>query len=660
MTQWIFAQLSGAAVRRDPNETELFKTEQAGEDEYAGTDALVREVLQNSIDAGSDDGPVRVCFALHPHSSLPDDDRLATYFARLKPGLVYRDVEFNGSGVPQLNHGYLVCEDFGTRGLDGDPLLATDPQEGSHDCQDFFWFWRNIGRSGKTGDDLGRWGLGKTVYRAASRVGCMLGLTVRKSDGARLLMGQAVLRIHKYNGTEFAPEGFWCSGNNQAETPLPISHEKDLVQFASEWNLTRTDEPGLSVVVPYVADELKAESILRLVAVNFFVPILKQELIVDVAGPGLPGRNSEFRLDHTSIDHVCSKLSWTGKSRQKLSNPPPLDFARDCLANAGQAVPTNVLGESRVPVMDENAFSAATLAELRKRFALEQLVAIRVRAALPKKVGKADIGELTVFLQRTPVADRYESYYVREGMTITRLNSKPSMRGTKGLVVVDPGPLASLLGDTEGPSHVSWDTSNDERPNRVWKTWKGRVKFFVKIIDGLAELLTPPPDKVDFDLLSDFFSIEQVTAPQPKRKPKEGGERTRDFDPPDPTPHWYRMQGKTGGFTICDSSSLPTPEGAILRVTVAYDLPSGNPMKHWSKFDFDFRKPKASSLNFKLTNVKATAKAGNVIEMEITDPDFSLTVSGFDIHRDLFVRIDEVELEESQLDEYANSGEVAT
>ena len=208
MTEWIFARLPGAAVRRDPIDTELFKTEQAGEDEYAGTNALVREVLQNSIDAGIDDGPVRVCFALHPYSTLPGEDRLSKYFSRLQPALALRDIESNGTGVPQLKHGYLICEDFGTRGLGGDPLLATDPPDGNKECQDFFWFWRNIGRSGKTGDALGRWGLGKTVYRAASRVGCMLGLTVRKSDGLHLLMGQAVLQIHWHDGVEYAPEGF--------------------------------------------------------------------------------------------------------------------------------------------------------------------------------------------------------------------------------------------------------------------------------------------------------------------------------------------------------------------------------------------------------------------------------------------------------------------
>jgi hypothetical protein len=649
MSEWFFAKQTG--MRRDPQETELFKTEDAGEGEYAGTDALVREVIQNSMDAGTGDGPVRVRFSLFENGSLPGPNRIATYFARLQPGLTYRDIPFDRAGVPQLSHGFLVCEDFGTRGLGGDPYRATDPPDGTKG-EDFFWFWRNIGRSGKTGDDLGRWGLGKTVYRAASRVGCMLGLTVRHSDGKKLLMGQAVLRIHKHDGKEYAPEGFWCGGRNDADTPLPIEDDSALAQFASEWKLSRQDEPGLSVVVPYVADELKAESILRLAAVNFFLPIVHKRLIVEIAGDGLPSGRAEYRVDHQSIESICKKLSWTGKARQKLNAAPPVEFAKRCLDPATEVVSTKLLGESRIPAMSEEAFETEALKKLRRKFADEELVAIRVQSALPKKTGGQEIGELHVYLQRTDVNDRFESYYVREGMTITRLNSKPSMRGTRALVTVDPGPLASLLGDTEGPSHVSWDTSNDERPNRVWKTWKGRVKFFAKIVDSLVELLTPPPEKADFDLLSDFFSIEQLESLQKKRKPKTNGERTKEFDPPEPSPRWYRMRGREGGFQICDSSQLPTPVGATLRVSVAYDMPRGNPMKHWSPFDFDFRK-KSGPIRVAGKGISAGTKGGNVIEMKVEQEDFSFIASGFDIHRDLIVRIDEVQDEPEQPEEAA-------
>jgi hypothetical protein len=64
MSQWIFEELRGAAVRRQPNEAVLFKTAQTGEGEYAGNDALVREILQNAVDARATDEPVRVRLGL--------------------------------------------------------------------------------------------------------------------------------------------------------------------------------------------------------------------------------------------------------------------------------------------------------------------------------------------------------------------------------------------------------------------------------------------------------------------------------------------------------------------------------------------------------------------------------------------------------------------
>ncbi|MEZ6130789.1 MAG: hypothetical protein R3C59_19135 [Planctomycetaceae bacterium] len=103
MTEWVLAPLDPAAVRRDPNETQLFKDNQAGEDEYAGTDALVREILQNSMDAGTDEGPVRVRLALHQPKEMPGRERLKDYFSRLQTPLQKREVDFDKDGVPTLS-----------------------------------------------------------------------------------------------------------------------------------------------------------------------------------------------------------------------------------------------------------------------------------------------------------------------------------------------------------------------------------------------------------------------------------------------------------------------------------------------------------------------------------------------------------------------------
>ncbi|MEZ6089285.1 MAG: hypothetical protein R3C05_14880 [Pirellulaceae bacterium] len=118
---------------------------------------------------------------------------------------------------------------------------------------------------------------------------------------------------------------------------------------------------------------MKAESILRLAAVNFYLPSVQNRLIVEIVGDGLASGRAEYRVDDQSIESVCKKLSWTGKARQKLyrarsrmmlshlmkritsfsatrriNAAPPIEFAKKCLDPATEVVSTNFLGN---PIM---------------------------------------------------------------------------------------------------------------------------------------------------------------------------------------------------------------------------------------------------------------------------------------------------------------------
>ncbi|MCH8148409.1 MAG: hypothetical protein IH987_10510 [Planctomycetes bacterium] len=535
-------------------------------------------------------------------------------------------------------------------------MLAKDPVAGSPGREDFFWFWRNIGRSGKTGDDLGRWGLGKTVYRAASQVGCMLGLTVREEDSRELLMGQAVLKIHEHEGTEYYPEGYWCSGKNANGLPLPIEDPDELSRFRNEWKLTRKpDEPGLSVVVPYVASELKGRRLLQAICVHFFLPIIRGELVVDLVT--LDPDIREVRLDSESLVEWCRGMVWDGPKRTKRHVSPPIEFVKRCLAVQESAVATHLLGQTKLPELNDESFDPPTLASLRDDFASEKLIPVKVRMALPKRQGADEEGELVVFLQRQPDGERADTYYVREGMTITKLNSRAGLRGVHAFVLVDksrigteePNPLASLLGDSEGPAHEDWDTS-EERPNRFWTKWKGRVKFCRRIVDNLVEVLSPPKNAADFELLSDFFSIEKTQAPERSRTPDSNGSGRPDFGAITPKPRWYRLDGRQGGFRVVSTNDEDVPANAQLKVSVAYDIPSGNPLKKWSPFDFDFGHQGTITMEGK--NVSAKRLAGNVFLLTIQGKKFSFGAEGFDEHRDVLVRIDEVDgAEEGETEE---------
>lgn len=633
MGKWIFGELRGSDVRRGPQEALLFKTEQAGEGEYAGNDHLVREVLQNAIDARAGEEPVRVRFAIHEAQEAPPVSRLAHYFQRLQPAINGR-MTF-GNGAPTMPCRYLVCEDFGTRGLEGNTELFSNPPPGDKSRQDFFWFWRNIGLSGKTGDDLGRWGLGKTVFRAVSRAGCMFGLTLRNSDRKRLLMGQAVLQIHRQGSVEYQPEGFWCGEQNGAGLPLPVVDPAKLGTFSQEWHLSRKDEPGTSIVSPYIPNELRADRLLQAVVVHFFTRILRGEMIVEVVGKEVGTKT----LNKGTIEALCGEMKWDGPKRSKRHAPPPIPFVKHCLANEPEAV-TELLGKSKIPSsIDESAFPKEILHNLRAEFAGGDLVGARVRLHLPRKQEADQEGHLDVFVQRLADTEKCDTYFVREGMTITKINSRAGSRGIQALVIVDRGPLAELLGDTEGPAHEDWDTS-EERPDRKWKVWKGRVQFVRKIVDHFVELLTPPTTEPDFNLLSDFFSIEKTEGPQRKRQLGTDKNDRPKIEYPPVEPKWYHIKERAGGFTVGRTPNVPIPANPGLIVSVAYDLPRGDPIKNWSYLDFDI-----GDGDGRLTPIgkglKAKRLAGNRLSLRDFEENFFVSIDGFDRRRDLFVRVDE-------------------
>lgn len=78
----------------------------------------------------------------------------------------------------------------------------------------------------------------------------------------------------------------------------------------------------------------------------------------------------------------------------------------------------------------------------------------------------------------------------------------------------------------------------------------------------------------------------------------------------------------------------------LLKVAVAYDLPSGDPLKKWSEFDFEFSNRAAIKLSGKA--VIATKQSRNVLGLAVQADEFAFAADGFDINRDLFVRVDEI------------------
>ena len=204
-------------INVDPIEGEFFTTEAIG----SITDALVRESIQNSLDAARSDEPVTVRFSFFSRPNPGYDAGIVSkrYIDGLSPHLQAKHAGLQDipSAAEPIN--YLLIEDYGTRGLQGDATQYDDLDD-DYKKNDFYYFWRNIGRTRKEATDLGRWGLGKTVFQAASRINSFFGMTVRHDDGQMLLMGQSVLKIHKADGTRYSPYGYF--GRFKGDLALPV------------------------------------------------------------------------------------------------------------------------------------------------------------------------------------------------------------------------------------------------------------------------------------------------------------------------------------------------------------------------------------------------------------------------------------------------------
>jgi len=204
--EWRFKALTRNDTLQNAAHLEFFHNEALN----SPVDALVREDIQNRLDARARNEPFvevryRICGPTSAQSRRSWFDGLPKHLGspQVKEELGYS---------PSIDHplSWLVVEDFRTTGLEGDPSTYQDPDP-QHGVprNDFFWFVRNVGRSGKKGGERGRWGLGKIVYPASSRIRSFFAYTVRQSDQRGLLIGRSVLAVHFLNGHQHDSEGYF-------------------------------------------------------------------------------------------------------------------------------------------------------------------------------------------------------------------------------------------------------------------------------------------------------------------------------------------------------------------------------------------------------------------------------------------------------------------
>lgn len=634
--RWHFRRMHRAEMNQDPVQEEFFTPEGLA-------DGLVREIAQNSLDASSGNGPVRIRFAF---SAAPLDDGVAArYLAGL--GAHLEAALGNASQIDEPMH-FLVIEDFGTRGLRGDPRQAEDdgPSGMPAEKNDFFYFWRNIGRSSKADTDRGRWGLGKTVLPASSRINSFLGLTVRDDDAKALLMGQAVLKVHRIKRDRFPPYGYYSRVEND-DFSMPVGDARAIRRFCQDFGVTREREPGLSLVIPHPRDELAPLDLVRAAIIHYFYPILSGGLVIEVA------KGHEVQVvSRETIDALVATVDWTGTDTNHATLGKLFSLARWAIAlsQADHVALVPPPGEE-APEWNEELFSADDLQSIRARYDAGERIALRVPVKIHRAHHAPRMSWFGVYLERDDSLRRGEDHYIRQGITISDMRLVRD-RGVRGIVVVEERGLSSMLGDSENPSHTKWEVRAGKLRDRY--VHGSKCVNFVRIaLRQLVELLQRPPQGLDRDLLSEVFSItlpddapevDGDGATRPGRKRRDADTEPDSPHPPDARPVPFRVSPIEGGFLVAGKAATGTAQSRLVEVRAAYEVRRGNPFRRYDPCDF---RVEQAPISIEADGATVEQKEQNRISFRIERDDFEVRVTGFDHLRDLRVRANLVkEIEE--------------
>lgn len=655
--RWRFARMPPSQVNQDPFQGEFFTS---------SSDLprrLVREAVQNSLDARRGSEPVRVRFVFSGEEQALDPERAGRYLRGLEPHIRALSERAHGDGHSPTDSQeaaaitealalldqpmtYLAIEDFGTTGLSGDTGANPERAEGN----DYWGFFRSVGISTKSEDAGGSWGLGKWVFPDASIINAYFGLTNRIAEGNILLMGMALLKTHRIGSDKYPPYGYFAAASEDEDDtwlPMPVDSDDDreFVDTLLDLNIERLDGPGLSVVVPFPKDELTPDTISRAVLTQYFLPIVRNDLIVEISRPSGSDARSPTIIDSDTIRETARRLRVPSAGSDERDDETPHSLSRG-ISLAEWAIGRGADDHLRLPapISKDSLPSGLSFDDLRERYERGERLAFRCE--FPRGVQRQgsksrSAAAFFVYLERADDLEHGHDYFVRGHLRIPDMDHLRSQK-SRALIYVDShSELAHLLRDSEGPAHGRWDP----HAQRLKERWAGgfqRVQGIRRAAVMLLKILSERGTDAQVDALADLFPGD--TDPRSRRGPgSRPGPVAPDPPPIPPVPPSPLLVMRTAnGFSIRPSRRPITLAGTAFAVRFAYDVARGDAFRAYESgaaaglpdFSLD-----DGTLAVEHRGCGLSVSGPNELRLAIHDEDFEASITGFD-GRDVIVKLD--------------------
>lgn len=612
MAKWHFRQHDGYADINQSTSAEAFE----GTALKGLATSVVRESLQNVLDVPLDKSkPARVRLTLGNRPSYGETK--SDWFDGLMNHLQKKDIGAPEAPTPDEPCPFLLIEDFNTFGLVGDYNAPYVPGTENN----FVNFLYHDGLTGKIEKKLGSRGVGKIVLLLASRARTVFAYTIRAGDARAkaLLVGKSLLKFRAVDGALYEPAGYFVESWPDGKPREPVSDASLLTRFKNDFAISRSDETGLSVVIPYLDPGITLQELRHAVVEEYHFAILTGKLVVELSD----GVSVE-RIDADHIPDVGdAELSdRVALAQYAIFNPEP----------ALQTVaPTSGDVQNLTEFLVPDAVRDAVLEALN----MHERVAVRCNLYVHPKSGPPVSTYCDVYLEHAENVHQ-RPVFIRELLPISG-EGKPCSQ-LRALVLIRPGPLADLLRAAEGANHTQWSPRTDNF-KKAFKGRLGETEFVSTCVNRLVEIARGNATEPVGGISTYFFSapLDDAGSKSKHKGRKNPGPKPEKPDVPDveTEPVGYHFSQELGGFTVRGDPDKPLPKRITLRV--AYDVIRGSPWSDYDPDDFDFRKTKGEVRVAAHECDIERPDPGNRLIIKPTSDDFEVVVTGFSESLDLIV-----------------------
>ena len=420
--------------------------------------------------------------------------------------------------------------------------------------------------------------------------------------------------------------------------------------MVQDFDLSRNKGSGLSVVVPFPVRELTPEEIAMSVIRNYFVPICRGSLEVQICENG----KTIFNLSKDTILSCANRIEWGGTIPGTFSSANK-DQMVGLISlvlwwvNEGQGSEIELIepSTSREPHWSKDLIQPGDLDQVRTKLENRERIVLKSKLEIKQtgmKEGK--VSEFYILIHKDEsYTDSENTVWIRRFLDVPRTPYNVPVGYVAAIISLD-GELEELLRDSEEPAHIRHRDQGTKAHDK-WSYAQGIIRFFRRSGQDIIRYLEHKENPLVENWIDEWFSLpDESKGSKKKRKrktinePKEETE-TLDFENEPPVVDlekpelFHDINHLPGGFEI--SGSLDSAAEFSFTVKLGYSRDDGkDAFKKWKPFDFVLGE---AGVVVKPSGINNLSYEGNFIRFSVSGPtdNFSIRVTGFDIERDLSI-----------------------